>query len=527
MSGPFQSLLKVAQTSLLAVAPPPRVSNLLRKGRGSGRRLLSPIEQTETNHVLILGGGFGGLYTALRLDELSKEDTENSPITITLVDIKDKFVFSPLLYELATGKAKQNEVSPFFNDLLKGTNINFVQGYINHINIKNKKVLINNNIIKVTNNNSKNISHIQDNNNDIENGNENEEIDFDHLVVALGSTSSNSRQVKGVDQYALPFYTVDDALTLQTKLSEIKTSIMNHTKHTNHAHHHQSSPSIVIVGGGFIGVELACHLSDYFKQHSLNLVKDNSSLMKIKIKLIVGCSGILPHQNTCKALRRNAIHALNNAQVEICQYDVQEVNLNSLSVTTQPLGNKVEVVPSVEVISSDLTIWAAGSQPHEILQNSFPPITTNKEGRLKVDDYLSVQSNLEEKGNSSSVFALGDASVLSDPLPSSAQVVFQQSEYVAWNVWASIRSIRQLPFQFTPLGEILTFGNQNASIMTPPSSPSTNDQQGQTSDDDKDGGEVNGVLGSFLRRMTYALRMPTNQQRKQALAGYFKSSTMK
>ncbi len=75
--------------------------------------------------VCILGGGFGGLYTALRLDSLLWP--QGSKPQVTLIDRSSRFVFKPLLYELLNGGATQDEVAPPFSQLLAPYSINFIQ----------------------------------------------------------------------------------------------------------------------------------------------------------------------------------------------------------------------------------------------------------------------------------------------------------------------------------------------------------------------------------------------------------------
>ena len=75
--------------------------------------------------VCILGGGFGGLYTALRLDSLLWP--QGSKPQVTLIDRSERFVFKPLLYELLNGGATADEVAPPFSQLLAPYSINFIQ----------------------------------------------------------------------------------------------------------------------------------------------------------------------------------------------------------------------------------------------------------------------------------------------------------------------------------------------------------------------------------------------------------------
>ena len=75
--------------------------------------------------ICILGGGFGGLYTAVRLEGLLWP--QGSKPQVTLIDQSERFVFKPLLYELLNGGASAEEVAPFFTKLLAPYSTNFIQ----------------------------------------------------------------------------------------------------------------------------------------------------------------------------------------------------------------------------------------------------------------------------------------------------------------------------------------------------------------------------------------------------------------
>lgn len=99
----------------------PLVSMLAVCNAGGGGERAGP-------RVCILGGGFGGLYTAVRLDQLLWP-REMKP-QVTLIDQSERFVFKPLLYDLLAGVAAPWEVAPAFAQLLAPYNINFVKGAV-------------------------------------------------------------------------------------------------------------------------------------------------------------------------------------------------------------------------------------------------------------------------------------------------------------------------------------------------------------------------------------------------------------
>ena len=158
--------------------------SLLRPIQGwSRRRVLNMCSGvSKSNRVCIVGGGFGGLYTALKLSQ------KNPSLDISLIDPKDKFVFLPLLYELAVGTASIVEVAPRYKELLRGTNINFIQGIVK--NIVDKKVVVDQDFGDVF---------------------ESKEVEFDQLVIATGA-QPRFNLFPGAAEHAMPFSKVEDAV---------------------------------------------------------------------------------------------------------------------------------------------------------------------------------------------------------------------------------------------------------------------------------------------------------------------------
>ncbi len=167
--------------------------------------------------ICILGGGFGGLYTALRLQQL---DWGNVQRKIILVDKSDRFVFTPLLYELLTGEMTAWEVAPTFQDLLQGTNIEFHQGTVESIDLATQSVQVSGY----------------------------EPISYDKLVLSLGGETPIGN-TPGVAEHTIPFRNLNDVNRLEGRLRQLETS-------------NQEKIRVAIVGAGFSGVELACKLAD-------------------------------------------------------------------------------------------------------------------------------------------------------------------------------------------------------------------------------------------------------------------------
>lgn len=168
--------------------------------------------------ICILGGGFAGLYTALRLSQFPW--TETGKPDIVLVDQHDRFVFLPLLYELMTGELETWEIAPPFSELLAGTGVHFQQDTVTTINLDTQQVNLRSGLT----------------------------LPYDRLVLALGGETPLTG-VPGASEYALPFRTLADAYRLEERLRVLEAG-------------EQDSIRVAIVGAGYSGVELACKLAD-------------------------------------------------------------------------------------------------------------------------------------------------------------------------------------------------------------------------------------------------------------------------
>ncbi|MEM6593050.1 MAG: FAD-dependent oxidoreductase, partial [Cyanobacteria bacterium P01_C01_bin.73] len=129
--------------------------------------------------ICILGGGFGGLYTALALSKFSWNTPQPS---IALVDQRDRFLFSPLLYELLTGELQTWEIAPPYEELLAATAVRFYQAGVERVNLSDCQVMLT----------------------------DGGTLGFDRLVIAMGGETPMD-MVSGAAEHAIPFRTIEDA----------------------------------------------------------------------------------------------------------------------------------------------------------------------------------------------------------------------------------------------------------------------------------------------------------------------------
>jgi NADH dehydrogenase len=170
--------------------------------------------------VLIIGGGFGGLFTALDL----ANDCE-----VTLVSDADHFTFRPLLYEYLSGEVEAWHIAPDYKELF-GDEINFVRGAVEAVDFENQTVKV---------------------------STRDEILYYDALCLAVGGVT-NFWNVAGAEENALPFRDIADADELRNQM----TRALDAVSPTLAPQDVRDELTFAVVGGGASGVELATKMSD-------------------------------------------------------------------------------------------------------------------------------------------------------------------------------------------------------------------------------------------------------------------------
>ena len=424
--------------------------------------------------VVVLGGGFGGLYTALKLDALDgwKDD---APPRVTLVDRADRFVFKPMLYELVNETMKDWEVCPEFEDLLRPTDVRFRNAAV--VDVRPNEASHEGGVVVLA---------------------DASELEYDYLVIGVGAAPDGGA-VPGAAERAVPLASLEDARTLAGALRDME------TKRANDENDGLGYvPRVAVVGGGYSGCELAGVVAERLKKNGA----------RAEVDLFASdASGVLPsaprgqQASAAARLERLGVNVVAGARATAVRGVVGEAEAeaeasrgsSSFDTNTEPATRAALAWRGADgderLASYDAVCWTVGQKTQ--CPPSWPFQRCDTSGKIVVD------SNLRVKGYED-VFAVGDVAAVSAegaPLPSTAQVAFQQADYVAWNVWAAVAERPLLPFKYQHIGDMMTTGAADAAVALPVGDVT-----------------VDGVAGAALRRAAYLYRMPTDAHRAR-LAG--------
>jgi NADH:ubiquinone reductase (H+-translocating) len=358
--------------------------------------------------VLVLGGGFGGIYAAIELERALRGRHD---IDITLVTHDNYFLFTPMLHEVAASDLEMNTIINPLRKLLR--RVKTFTGNIETINLERRCVAVTHGFDR----------HAH-------------ELSYDHLIVALGS-STNFFGLPGVQDAALTMKTLDDAIELRNRL-------ITHLEEANSecaAGERQPLLTFVVVGAGFAGVETLGGIHDFLRQ-AIDFYP-NLAPEFVRTILISSEEFILPELGA--KLGAYAQRKLTARGVEI---------FTSARVTAVHDG-LVELSDG-KIIPATTLIWAAGNAPNPLVATLPIP---KSGGRILVNEYLEVK---EFPG----VWALGDCASIPDRKtggfhPPTAQHAIREGRCVAHNVAADIVGGRKRPFRFSTLGRLAAIGRRS------------------------------------------------------------------
>lgn len=362
--------------------------------------------------VVIIGGGFGGLYTA--------QDLKTAPLQITLIDKRNFHLFQPLLYQVATGSLSPADISSPLRMVLRGhKNTQVLMDEALDIDPVRRQVMLR--------------GH--------------EPVEYDALIVATGASHHyfGNEQWRGL---APGLKTIEDALEIRRRVFLAFESAEKETDPQKQ----QAWLTFVIVGAGPTGVELAGSIAEI--AHSA--LRDNFRRIdtrQAKILLVEGLDRVLPPYSP--ALSARAQRDLTHLGVTVqTQSLVTQITPESVALRQ---GEKEQIIPARTVL------WAAGVKASELgrVLAERAGAELDRAGRVIVREDLTIPGY-------DNIFVLGDLAHFAHngeaPLPGVAPVAMQEAAYLAKHLPQRLAGQPIPPFRYIDYGSLAVIGQNKAVV---------------------------------------------------------------
>lgn len=370
------------------------------EGRHDLLRVSPKSKREDLPHVVILGGGFAGLYAARHLYK--------APVRVTLVDRQNHHLFQPLLYQVATATLSPSEIAAPLRALLGRHQVGVVLAEVTGVDTAGKRVLLSDG-----------------------------ELKYDYLVVATGATHSYF----GNDQWAAfapGLKSIEDAVEIRRRIlvafelaerepdPEIRRSLLN----------------FVIIGGGPTGVELAGSLAE-ISRHSLPGDFRNIDPKEARIILIEGVDRVLPvYPDDLSSKARRTLEKLG---VEV-RTGARVTNINAQGVFI-----------GTEFIPARTVLWAAGVAASPVARSLG--VELDRAGRVHVTPELTVPGH-DDVFVVGDLASLKDAK--GEPVPGLAPAAMQEGKHAAHNIRRRLQGKPMEPFNYWDRGSYAVIGRGHA-----------------------------------------------------------------
>ncbi|MEW6683722.1 MAG: FAD-dependent oxidoreductase [Nitrospirota bacterium] len=369
--------------------------------------------QAAARRIVIIGGGFSGVYTAMALDRLWRRHRRGERVEIALINRENYFVFQPMLPEVISGSVGLTHVVIPIRKLCP--RVTLYTREVQSINLDEKIIVTSPGVRpKPTS------------------------IRYDYLVLAPGTTTDFSGS-PGFQEYAFPFKNLGDALALR-----------NHLLHTLEEAAIEEDPCLrqqlltyIVVGGGFSGVEVAAAMNDFLREAG----RSYTHLRPQDIRVVLIDKGARILEEMSEGLAAYAERLLRRRGVEL------QLNRRAKGATAEGVfltdGSKIPARTLVSTVPPGV---------HPLIMGL--PIEKDKRGRVMVDEFLEVRGQ-------PGVWALGDCAWIPDRVkggrsPATAQFAVREAECAARNIYAAIHGGDKVPFVFSGLGKLGSLGHYSA-----------------------------------------------------------------
>jgi len=347
--------------------------------------------------VVIVGAGFGGLTTAQKL-------SKNKDLAVTVIDKHPYQLFSPLLYQVATGGLPEDDIAYPVRAAIPG--VTFRRGEVTKVSPNTKTITLSDQAT----------------------------IEYDQLVLATGSTGT-TYGVVGVQENALQMKSIMEARL-------IKKQLLGMYEEVEAGHKPKEALKVVVIGAGPTGVEISgavAELQRSMKHEFPNLYKFAS------VTLVEAGPRVLPmfHEKSSK-------HA---------QSELEEIGVVVKTDSAVDRMYETDVhLKNGEILSGGTFIWAAGVAAHSTWTSLGE---VDKSNRIKIDENLQTSSGIFVIGDGAHLQFKGN------PLPMVAPVALQMGRHVAKQI-INIKNNKSLtPFKYIDKGQMATIGRRRAVVEMP------------------------------------------------------------
>ncbi len=364
----------------------------------------------ETLRIVVLGGGFGGVYSAMYLEKKFKRYKN---VEIILVNKENYFVYQPMLAEVVGGGVGLIDTVSSIRKLLPRTRL-YVRD-IESVDVEKQTVTL-----------MPKYSHTP------------KVIEYDHLVVALGNVT-DFRGISGLQEHALPFKNLADSIVIRNRVIDMIECAASESD----VELKKSLLTFCIGGGGFSGTEVAAEVNDFAKKLAKNYPEIDPKLIRV----------ILVHSKE-RLMDRELPESLSNYAGELLKKRGLELRFGQRLTTATPYE---AIINEKERISCRTVISTVPSSPNPIVESL--PLDKEK-SKLVTDYYMQVQGR-------ENIWSLGDCASIPTPdgkgrCPPTAQFAIREAKVLAHNLAAKVLGGSKKKFEFKALGMLGALGHKSA-----------------------------------------------------------------
>ena len=353
--------------------------------------------------ILIIGGGFGGLFTALEIAGVGD---------VTLISDADHFLFTQMLYEYVSGEVEEWHIAPKYEELLDDR-VKLIQGAVTNIDLAAGSVTVENRP---------------------------DAVGYDILVLALGGVT-NYAGVAGAEQFAIPFRKLAHADLLRNRMVEA----LDHVPPGLPPQDTQRALTFAVVGAGASGVELSTKMADLLR----DAFERRALTGEPRVLVIEMGDKVVPGMGD--PIREFVTEALNESRVEVHTL-TRVVGLTQNTLTFEHNGVQAE-------LETAAVVWTGGVRINPLIEQL--PIAKTDRGLILVEPTLLLPSH-ENVFALGDVAFYKDAT---PTLAGTAQLAFQQAGLAGRNIRALISGDKLQTKHFEELGEAVSLGTERAAVL--------------------------------------------------------------